>query len=253
MSQSLNFDPQLPDLPFTFDRDAVTRLFEQRWPGPGDSPAITKIRAQDTKYQPALRCVTTYELLAERAGAPPQRTIGVVEITPSGIAHRLYDDDPRLPWLAPATDPSLMRGRFADLLTSTAIESCAITPVRYKPGARCVFRYDLDTTAGRQVYFGKLLAEGDDQLMATIGALHEASESLREMPRIPRPLAHWPELHMLLQPEVAGGAELNDLAFDQAQGAALRERWLREAGARLAGLHTTRVDGPPRTLEDDLA
>jgi hypothetical protein len=253
MNQSLNFDPQLPDLPFTFDRDAVTRLFEQRWPGPGESPTITKIRAQDTKYQPALRCVTTYELLAERPGAPPQRTIGVVEITPSGIAHRLYDDDPRLPWLVPATDPNLMRGRFADLLTGTAIESCAITPVRYKPGARCVFRYDLDTTAGRQVFFGKLLAEGDDQLMATIGALHDASESMREMPRIPRPLTHWPELHMLLQPEVAGGAELNDLAFDRAQDAALRERWLREAGARLAGLHATRVDGPPRTLEDDLA
>jgi aminoglycoside phosphotransferase (APT) family kinase protein len=57
---------------------------------------------------------------------------------------------------------------------------------------------------------------------------------------------------MLVQPEVAGGAELNDLAFDPAQDAELRERWLRAAGARLAGLHAAQVAGPPRTLADDL-
>jgi hypothetical protein len=266
MDQQFDFDPQLPDLAMAFDRDAVARLFEQQWPGhdDGGAPRITKVKPQDTKYQPGKRCVTTFELLAERAGAPPQRTIGVVEATPAGVAHRLYNDDPRLPWLADAAEPVGMQQRFAALLTDTPIEACTVTPVRYRAGVRCVFRYDIQTAASKQVLFGKLLGEGGEQLLATVSALHSASRgvnaptlnaahgSAQPMPRIPPPLAYWPDIHMLIQPEVAGGAELNDLAFDPSQDAATRARWLHEAGARLAGLHAAQVDGPPRTLEDDV-
>jgi hypothetical protein len=204
--------------------------------------------------------VATYELLAEREGAPPQRTLGVVEIRPGAVAHRPYDDDPRLPWLSDAVDPVGMHQRFAALLPDTTIEACGISPVRYRAGVRCVFRYDIQTPAGREVFFGKLLGEGGEQLLATVGALHAAGgvqvnapDGGPRMPRILRPLAYWPDIHMLVQAEVVGGAELNDLAFDPAQDAALRERWLREAGARLAGLHGAQVEGPPRTLADDLA
>jgi hypothetical protein len=251
MDYSLDFDPQLPDLAVPFDRDAVARLFEQRWPGPGAPPRIAKVKPQDTKYQPARRLVTTYELLAERDGAA-ERTIGVVEVTPEGTSLRLYDDDPRLPWLAAAVDEAGMRERFGALLPGVAVGACAVAPVRYRSGVRCVFRYDLETSAGRQVFFGKLLAEGGERLLETVSALHAASEADRGMPRIPTPLAYWPDIHMLIQPEVAGGAELNDLAFDAAQDEQVRERWLRAAGARLAGLHAARVAGPPRTLADDL-
>jgi hypothetical protein len=252
MDSPYTFDSQLPDLAQAFDRDAVARLFEQRWPGPGAPPRISRVKPQDTKYQPGRRCVTTYELLAERADHAPQRTIGVVDVTPEGIALRLYDDDPRLPWLAAAVDPAAMRDRFAALLPGTAVEACAPAPVRYRAGVRCVFRYDVATAAGPRVFFGKLLAEGGDQLLATVGALHAASAADDRLPRIPRPLAYWPDIRMLVQPEVAGGAELNDLAFDPAQDSGLRERWLRAAGARLAGLHSAQVAGPSRTLADDL-
>jgi aminoglycoside phosphotransferase (APT) family kinase protein len=179
--------------------------------------------------------------------------MGVIDVTPAGIALRLYDDDPRLPWLAAAVDPAGMRDRFATLLPDTSVEACAPAPVRYRSGVRCVFRYDVATAAGPRVFFGKLLAEGGAQLMATVDALHGAATADSRLPRIPRPLAYWPEIRMLVQPEVAGGAELNDLAFDPAQEAGLRERWLRAAGARLAGLHGAQVAGPPRTLADDLA
>jgi hypothetical protein len=247
-----DFDSQLPDLAVAFDRDAVARLFEQRWPGPTPTPQISRVKPQDTKYQPARRCVTTYELLAERAGAAPERTLGVVEITPGGIALRLYDDDPRLPWLAQAVDTAEMRRRFADLLPGVMVETCTVAPVRYRPGVRCVFRYDLQTSAGQQIFFGKLLADGGEQLLATVGSLHAASQADVRLPRIPPPLAYWPDLHLLMQPEISGGAELNDLAFDPAQGEPTRERWLHAAGARLAGLHSAGVPGPPRTLTDDL-
>jgi hypothetical protein len=255
-----DFDPQLPALPLAFDRDAVAQLFAEHWPeSQGGTPVtIRSCRLQDTKYQPATRCVTTYELLVERPGRAPQQTIGVLEITPAGPAHRLYDDDPRLPWLAAATDSAGMRERFAALLAQApdvpTVESCAITPVRYKPGSRCVFRYDLRTTAGEQTYFGKLVAKGADQLLATIAALHQASQLAPAMPRILQPLAYWPDVQMLIQSAVAGRAELNTLAFDPALDAAVRERWLRDAGVRLAALHSSAgTDAPTRSFDDDVA
>jgi hypothetical protein len=144
-----------------------------------------------------------------------------------------------------------MRERFGTLL-GTLVEDCAIAPVRYRPGVRCVFRYDLRTAAGKYTFFGKLIGQGAEDSMATIAALHNARASFPAMPRVLPPLAYWPELHMLVQAEVTGGAELNDLAFDPAEDAATRERWLRDAGARLAGLHSCDVVGPPRTIADDL-
>src|SRR3954454_2431373 len=148
MNHSFDFDPQLPALPLAFDLAAVGQLFTTHWPHAESEPIeITKCKPQDTKYQPGRRCTTTYALTVARPSAPAESTIGVLEITPAGPAHRLYYDDPKLPWLALATDSQVMRERFGALL-GTSVEGCAIAPVRYRPGVRCVFRYDLRTAAG---------------------------------------------------------------------------------------------------------
>jgi hypothetical protein len=250
LDHPFHFDPQLPDLPVAFDPGAVTRLFAAHGPG---SATLRAHKLQDVKYQPRARCVATWELLVDQAGAPSRPTIGVVEITPAGPAARLFVDDPALPWLAPAMDPAGMRARFA-ALPGPAITACAITPIRYKPGARCVFRYDLQTADGPRSFFGKLLAQDGDRLMATITALHDLSRRVPALPRIPAPVAYWPEVHLLVQPAVTGGAELNTLAFDPAEEIATRDQWLRDAGARLAALQThVTVAGPRRTIADDLA
>ena len=261
MEDRFDFDPQLPALPLAFDLTAIARLFEEQWPvPPGAAPGPVTVqgcRLQDTKYQPLVRCVTTYELQVARPGTPPAPTIGVVEITPDGLTHRLFDDDPQLPWLALATDPDQMRERFAALPAGQAgggaVTACAITPVRYKPGARCVFRYDLQTAAGPQIFFGKLLARDADQLAATLTALHAVSQATPGMARILPPLAYWPDLRMLIQPAVVGGAELNTLAFAAAEDRTRREQWLRAAGQGLAALHgSAGTTGARRTLADDL-
>ena len=70
MSNTFGFDPQLPTLPLAFDLDAVAHLFAEQWPGDGEPLIISKVKLQDTKYQPHARCVTTYALTAERPGAP---------------------------------------------------------------------------------------------------------------------------------------------------------------------------------------
>src|SRR3954471_15147748 len=160
MSYTFDFDPQLPALPLAFDLTAVAQLFAEQWPRAESGPIeITKCKLQDTKYQPGRRCTTTYALTLSRPGVPAETTIGVLEITPAGPAHRLYDDDPKLPWLALATSPQAMREQFGALL-GTPVAGCVISSVRYRPGVRCVFRYDLRTTAGEQTFFGKLIGQG---------------------------------------------------------------------------------------------
>src|SRR5438105_3364621 len=129
MNHAFDFDPQLPTLPLAFDLTAVAQLFAEQWPGAEAGPIeIAKCKPQDTKYQPGLRCTTTYALTVIRPGAPAESTIGVLEITPAGPSQRLYNHDPKLPWLPIATDPQVMREYFGGLL-GTSIEDCSITPV----------------------------------------------------------------------------------------------------------------------------
>jgi aminoglycoside phosphotransferase (APT) family kinase protein len=257
MDHPLDFDARLPLLRQAFDRELVVQRFEQEWPAAQPAPRkVLSCRLQDTKYQPSVRCTTIYQLMLEPADGAPTQTIGVLEVSPQGLAHRLYSDDPRLPWLQAATDPAGMRERFATLLADqggASFGECAVTPVRYHAGARCVFRYDLRGPAGERTLFGKLIGQGAELAMSTVAALHQASAAAPNMPRILQPQAFWPDLHLLVQPEVSGRAELNDLAFDPAVDRAARERWLHRAGQCLAGLHQVAgIDGPPRTLHDDL-
>lgn len=250
MSQGLGFDPQLPDLPLALDPAAAQRLFEERWRTQGRPLQVRSCKRQDVKYQPGRRCVATYVLLTDGA-AGPEQTIGVVELTPAGLACRLYDEDAQLPWLQQATDSTQLAPRFAALL-GAPVERVAVTPVRYRAGTRCVFRYELDGPTGPSVVFGKLLREGAAELATTAAALHRASQESPAMPLVLPPLAFWPELQLVLQAEVTGRAELNDLAFSAEVPQATRERWLHDAGTRLAGLHGAAVAGPSRSVAEDL-
>jgi len=261
MNYRFDFDEQLPDLPLAFDLDAVAQLFEERWPArnelDGPPGKIKVIRLQDTKYKPAVRCVTTYEIQGERPDKSPWETIGVVEITPSGLTHRLFDADRKLPWLALAIDPAGMRRRFAELLGGAGkldgIELNKIVTVRYKPGLHCVFRYELHTPSGEQAFFGKLFSKEGERLMETITTLYQATQEKLDLPRIPHPVVYWPDVQLLVQPAVAGGVELRTYAFDTSQDADLREEWIRRAGAYAAALHASGVPSPSkRTFEEDL-
>ena len=261
MEYRFDFDENLPDLPTAFDLEAIEELFNQRWPG---HPAVTgypvrvKVeRLQDIKYRPMEWCVTTYEIQVDQPGRPTWPTIGVVEIRPEGITHRLFDADPKLPWLAQASDTNLMRARFTDLLASLGqteeIEAFEVVTVRYKPGNHCVFRYELTTASGRQVFYGKLFSEDGDWLTETLEEAYRASQRLFDMPSIPRPLAYWPDVRLMIQPAVAGGVEFRNFSFDSFQEIDLREAWMRQAGASTAALHAAQIPGGKlRTFQDEL-
>ena len=257
----LTIDNNLPALSFAFNGDAVAQRFEQQWPAhqaKSHAPAGVKFcRRQDVHYVPATSCVSTYSLSVEEADAAPWPTIGVVEVTPAGMQHRLFTEDPQLPGLALAADVDAMAEPVLALSgaqhQAEGAQLCAATPVRYKPGSRCTFRYDLQTARGRKSCFGKLLAQNGAHLWQTISALYEASQHEPELPRIPQPLAYWPGMEMLFQSAVAG-AELHTLAFDPKIDAATRGGWLRAAGRCIAALHSyAGIEAPRRTFAANLA
>lgn len=245
MAAMFGFDPGLPALPQVFDPVVVARLLA---PPGGD---VARFRRQDTKYQPGVRCVVTYEAELIGSGGERRRTIGVITATPQGLTRRFLEEDERLAGLAEALDGRRMAKRLAAALGPVA--SCAAVPVRYKPGDRCVVRYELRTAAGERTLFGKLLAAGWSAKLALLDALAAAGRADPAVPPTLPVVAHLPDLGLLLQPAVDQAVELNRAGFDAAVPAATRAAWLRAAGRHLAGLQRCALPGAPeRSLAGDL-
>lgn len=259
MEYRFDFDNQLPDLPLAFDLEEVSRIFSSGLPRQAGDPSgfqpVHVRRMQDLKYQPARRCVATYEIRLERPGELDWNTIGVLEFSPEGVQPRLFFADPGMPGLDLALNPEEMNQRFRLALNgngSGPIDTIQAVPVRYKPGLHCVYRYELKTPSGIDVWYGKMFAKDGDELMANITALHQASLADPAMPRVPQPLVYWPDLHLLVQPAVADGIEYTKYAYDTTEPESVRLEWMRRVGAAAAALHNSGVPGPARTLEDDL-
>lgn len=258
-AQRLTFDERLPELPLAFDPRAVARRFEQCWPESEDSReapvTIKECLLQNTTYRPGERCIVTYKLLVEPPDAAPRHTIGVVEVDPAGLKHRLFCDDPQLPWLRAVLRRDQMRERFARALQDVVrvTDVSRITPIRYKPGQHCILRYAVHTTDRQQHVWGKLFVQGGEHIQATLDALHEHSRNDARVPRVPQPLAYVPDLHLLLQAPIADGADLHARVFDINEAASTREHWMYALGKRLGALHQlARVPGPEQTLLHDL-
>lgn len=261
MDYRFDFDELLLELPQAFDLEAVGQLFQERWPSinnRGVAPGLVHVRRmQDVKYYPTRRCVFTYELDIEPSGGAAWSTIGVVEITPNGLSHRLFMDDPGLPSLVTAIDPLEMLRRFNELLGGPGkrdgVEMKRLVTVRYKPGLHCVFRYELDTPLGEQVFYGKLYAEDSARLMQMETSLFQASQERLDMPRIPHPMIYWPDIRLLVQPAVINGDELKSYAFDTINEESTREEWIHRAGAYIGVLHTSGLTAETsRTFTDEI-
>jgi hypothetical protein len=257
MPATLPLDPALPALQLGFDLDALSSRFQElteRTRGQGFT--VNACRRTDTTYAPGVRYVAAYELAGEGPDGSTVRTFGVLDVQPSGATHRLFPDDPELPTLATATSGEGMRERLAalsaDVMQFGAVDDCKITPVRYKPGQRCVLRYDLSSQGKRAVLFGKLIATGGEQLMATLASLRDARETTPAMPPVPRPLCHWPDLELVMQSAVTAGPSLTVRAMDLSSPTGARARWMGAAGSSVGAMHRTlSASGPQRTLEED--
>jgi hypothetical protein len=248
------FDPSLPLLPKIFNLTFAAERFEHHLGDVGRPQSVRARSLQDVKYEPGIRCVATYELSVRVGDAVPAHALGVLEVASDGVRTALPHGDPVLDGLAQALDPERMAPRFT---TSPEIGEELTGPpriraLRYKPRLRCALRYDLPTKEGDRVLFGKMLADGSERAMATLSELDRLSREHSALPRVAAPLVHWPDLRLLLQ-EAVEGHEFHSLVFDDRVEQRSRERLMRSAGEKLAGLHcATEPPGPVRTLDDDL-
>jgi hypothetical protein len=253
-----DLDPALPALAQAFEVELAAPRLEEVWRAAAAEPVVVDVcTRRDTAYKRGSRCIVTYDLAGNLSDGVPRHTIGAVEVTPGQIVHRLFHQDPRLPRLAAAVDPDSMRPRLcalsAELVGGQPLNLHEIAPLRYKPDRSCVLRYRLETADGDRALVGKLFRDRGETVMSTTIALHQASRVASRMPRIPRPIAYWRDLQLLVQPRVAPDGELRVLAFDTALPVDVRLGWLRDAGIGLAALHSSvRTEGPRRTIEDDL-
>jgi phosphotransferase family enzyme len=256
MSVPPALDPTLPALPLAFDLGALSSRFEELWKlTRGEGFAVGGCKRIDTRYEPGVRCVTTYELTGDGPGGAKVRTFGVLDVHPDGATHRVFPNDPELPALKSAANSEAMRERLAALPDEVTglrvVDECEITPIKYKPGQRCVLRYDLGSQPKRVTLFGKLVVGGGEQLFATLVALHDSRKTTSAMPRVARPLFYWPDLELVIQSSVAAPT-LSSRALDASSPIDVGTRWMRSAGSGLAALHReVTATGPRRTLQDD--
>lgn len=252
-----SLDPLLRGLTSITDGDSVARRFRGIWAEQGGPSEILSCARHGTRYAPGVRCVVTYELTGRSLDGREQRSVGVIDIKPSGVAFRLWYDDPVLRrTLRRALNADLMRARFASVVSTAEHERTVdgadsqISPVRYKPERSCVLRYGFEDRA----FFGKVLAQGDAALFKTIAALFEASRDEPEMPSVARPVAHWNDLNMVVQEAIAEGRSLRTVLFAATTASADGLEWMHRAGVSIAALHRcAKVAGPTRAFDDDAA
>src|SRR5436309_1671822 len=181
----LGIDRGLPQLAAAFDLPAVSRLYEERWPGRAEAGLrVSARKVHDVEYQPSARCVVTHELTLKRGGGEPVETIGVIDVRPAGLGLRAFHEDPDLPWLADAADPVKV-GRH--LWARELAPGCRVRviPLRYKPGSPCLLPFDqairrLESAAHEEpaavpshgsFRSDQLLIEGDEPLMIDLDEL----------------------------------------------------------------------------------
>ena len=200
----------------------------------------------DARWRPGDGCDLVYRVRSP--GYPA--TFVAVTVTGSQWARHDIQDDPVLRGIRVAADPAAV----CDLLRPVVgqpIRRCVVEPVRYRPGSRCVLRYDLDTPRQRLTFYAKVFApEAFDGHAARADALGRSQLGSALCARL---AAVWPQAQGLVWPEVPGrsvASVLEDAAVPSVQRARLAHR----LGELLGTLHqVSDVVAPVRTPSDLLA
>jgi hypothetical protein len=155
-----------------------------------------------------------------------EASFGTVEATPSGVRAWLAEDDPLLPGLRAV----LRASEVGDGVPAPGRWHTRL--IKYRPGRRCVVRFDAVDGAAEPV-FGKLFAAGVEEQYGVLAALGAAARDVRVVP----PAGCWPELGLLVQPAVRPGTPLAAVGL---AGTAQAAAWMRRAGGAVGRLHRVR-------------
>jgi aminoglycoside phosphotransferase (APT) family kinase protein len=202
-------------------------------------------RLHDVRWTPGQTCHFTYRVEAD--GRVP--TFVSVQLTDEGWSTRDYLEDPALPGLLQATNPVHVAHRLARVC-GHRVHGCVIEAVRYRPGSRCVLRYDVQTDAGPLTLYAKVFQPESFARIAPMAAtLAGRPISVGLVP----PLGEiWPDLKAVVGPAVDGrpvSAVLADAGVPIDQRMQLGYR----LGEMLATFHgQSGVPAPPWSEEDQL-
>jgi aminoglycoside phosphotransferase (APT) family kinase protein len=173
------------------------------------------------------------------------------EVTRSGTTVRTMADDPRLPGLASALDPTIVGSRLS-AVARAPVRTCLVTPVGYRPGSRAVLAYDIVAGSGRSRLYAKLFADGCERYAAATAALAASARRRGAPSPVPEVAAVWPDLGAVVQRNAPGQA-LSGVLRDESLPEAERVRDAELLGRLLADVHTTPLGEEPHwSAEDEL-
>ena len=150
----------------------------------------------DVRWTPGHGCRLAY---VERA-KDSEPTFVAVEVSGEEWGRYAWRDDTALPALITATDSDEVARRLETVLGEPV--RCSITPVRYRPGLRCVLRYDVEGPSGRSTFFAKALPSDSYARVAELHAELAARDD--DSGLVPEIAAWWPDLHVVVGRSIDG-------------------------------------------------
>ncbi len=201
----------------------------------------------DVQWTPGQGCRLAYRMDVEGAEGA---TFVAVDLNATSWSRHDFRSDPALPGLSVASDPAQVVQRLTPVVHESILD-CRVRPVRYRPGARCVLRYEVRTASGSVRYYAKVFPKSvypDVSGRATRVAA--AARSARV--RVGSVVAEWPGLSTTVA-RAAEGRSASAMMRDATVSVRSRIDLTRRLGRLLAEFHTLRgVSLPRRTASDHL-
>ena len=148
----------------------------------------------DVRWTPGDGCRLAY------VDAMGDHELFAVEVSGDEWGRYAWIDDTALPALRVAADPEEVARRL-ELVLGEPVE-VAVEPVRYRPGSRCVLRYDVVGASGRTTFFAKALQPDAYERIVALHAqpaVHEDSTGM-----VAEMVAFWADLHVAVGRAIDG-------------------------------------------------
>jgi aminoglycoside phosphotransferase (APT) family kinase protein len=148
----------------------------------------------DVRWTPGDGCRLAY------VDAMGDHELFAVEVSGDEWGRYGWRDDTALPALRVAADPDEVARRL-ELVLGEPVE-CTVEPERYRPGSRCVLRYDVVGASGRTTFFAKALQPDAYERIVALHAqpaVHENSTGL-----VAEMVTFWADLNVAVGRAVEG-------------------------------------------------